>query len=291
MNSFYVTLPSDSSMDIFPSNTQCCFKVKLPQILRLQKEFWEVALVEMIIPSQIANVLNDEAYFDIVILDKSLYNDVMELPSKDFHEVHNTQVPFSAILRFEFLPGSYSSPSKLLDTIDDIIQKQFGELFEKKSRVFGVKYSKVGSQPKLVTRKIKNIGLRFSPGLYFKLGGADVVHEHANTMFPYRKAHNFAYNSNLDIGFNQLFIYSNVVEYTIVGHIQAPILRVVPYRSINKKLDSHHIHHEFLNSHYIPVSKSEFDILEINIRGDTGKPVQFVGGKSMVKLHFRKRKQ
>ena len=57
----------------------------------------------------------------------------------------------------------------------------------------------------------------------------------------------------------------------------------------NKKEESNHSHEEFLNLHYVPISKSSFDEIGINIRGDTGQTVHFVGGKSMVKLHFRKK--
>ena len=45
MNSFFLTLPSDSSMCMFPSNTQCCFKIHLPKTIHIDKEDWEVALV------------------------------------------------------------------------------------------------------------------------------------------------------------------------------------------------------------------------------------------------------
>ena len=36
-----------------------------------------------------------------------------------------------------------------------------------------------------------------------------------------------------------------------------------------------------------PVSVNSIDTLEINIRDDTGKPIQFEAGKVLVKLHFQ----
>ena len=82
MNSFYLTLPSDSSMDIYPTNTQCCFKVKLPQKIQLDKDQWEVAIVEMIVPAQFANIDENDSYFDI-ISNNSLFNeDVTAIPKK-----------------------------------------------------------------------------------------------------------------------------------------------------------------------------------------------------------------
>ena len=43
---FFITLPSNSCVEIFPSNTVANFKVKLPETVSLTGD-WEVALVEM----------------------------------------------------------------------------------------------------------------------------------------------------------------------------------------------------------------------------------------------------
>ena len=51
MNSFFLTLPSDSSIGMFPNNTQCCFKIHLPKTIHIDKEEWEVALVQLITPT------------------------------------------------------------------------------------------------------------------------------------------------------------------------------------------------------------------------------------------------
>ena len=49
MMAFYVTLPSNSSMDVFPENTLSNYRVKLPTSLQLSGE-WEVGLVEIAYP-------------------------------------------------------------------------------------------------------------------------------------------------------------------------------------------------------------------------------------------------
>ena len=43
----YVTLPSNSSMDIYPENKASSFKVSLPETLQVDPEYWEVALKEI----------------------------------------------------------------------------------------------------------------------------------------------------------------------------------------------------------------------------------------------------
>ena len=46
MNNFYLTLLSDSSLSTFSKNTQCDFKVKLDHSIQIEKDNWEVGLVE-----------------------------------------------------------------------------------------------------------------------------------------------------------------------------------------------------------------------------------------------------
>ena len=47
MDEFYLSLLSDSSMDIFPKNKQFSFTTKLNHPIQVQKEQWVVALVEI----------------------------------------------------------------------------------------------------------------------------------------------------------------------------------------------------------------------------------------------------
>lgn len=58
---FYVTLPSNACMEVFPNNTQSHFTTKLSTPIMLKGE-WEVGLVEAIIP---------RSYFNITLLNNS----------------------------------------------------------------------------------------------------------------------------------------------------------------------------------------------------------------------------
>jgi len=51
---FYFTLPSNSSMNYYPSNTVARYTTKLPQVTELDGD-WEVALTEISIPAQLPN--------------------------------------------------------------------------------------------------------------------------------------------------------------------------------------------------------------------------------------------
>ena len=63
MDEFYLSLLSDSSMDIFPKNKQFSFTTKLNHPIQVQKEQWVVALVEIMTPLKAYNISHNSNYF------------------------------------------------------------------------------------------------------------------------------------------------------------------------------------------------------------------------------------
>ncbi len=87
-------------------------------------------------------------------------------------------------------------------------------------------------------------------------------------------------------GFSALYIYSDVVRNRIVGDTMAPLLRVVPLEK-NKKLSVNWV--RFQHIQYLPVNKTQSDVIEVNIRRDNGDVVPFENGKVVLTLHFKKK--
>lgn len=56
ISDFYITLPSNSSIEHFPENTQSCFLTKLSAPLVVVGDDWEVGLTEIFIPKTWYNV-------------------------------------------------------------------------------------------------------------------------------------------------------------------------------------------------------------------------------------------
>jgi len=54
---FYLTLPSNASMQLYPNNTAAQYTIKLPRPINLDGGGWEVALTELSIPSIFDNVV------------------------------------------------------------------------------------------------------------------------------------------------------------------------------------------------------------------------------------------
>ncbi len=88
------------------------------------------------------------------------------------------------------------------------------------------------------------------------------------------------------VGFYSLYVYCSLVEPQIVGNVMAPLIRSVHingnYGDIIEKL--------YQTPHYVPVVAKEVDRIEIDIKGDDNQSVPFQFGKTVVKLHFRKKR-
>ena len=67
MSDFYLTLPSDSSMDYFPDNTMTEFRVKLPHTIHLSGD-WEVGLAEISYPVNWSNIPAVEEHFRYTLM-------------------------------------------------------------------------------------------------------------------------------------------------------------------------------------------------------------------------------
>lgn len=73
----------------------------------------------------------------------------------------------------------------------------------------------------------------------------------------------------------------------MVGDAMEPLFRAIP---VGGK-DNYWAIERYGNPHYIPLQKSTFGTIEIEICNDLGKDVKFQHGRTLVELHFRLRKR
>ena len=70
MKDFYLTLLSDSSLNMFPDNKQSEFTVRLDHPIHIEDERWEVALVEIATPSEVLSITEQNNFFFLTFLDQ-----------------------------------------------------------------------------------------------------------------------------------------------------------------------------------------------------------------------------
>ena len=89
----------------------------------------------------------------------------------------------------------------------------------------------------------------------------------------------------LDRNIHHFYLYTNIVMPTHVGGAQVPLLRYIP---ITNAEYGQTLFIEWNNLTYLPVSVSELSQVELALYDDTGEPVNFTEGRTVVTLHFRK---
>ncbi|GBN79990.1 hypothetical protein AVEN_183682-1 [Araneus ventricosus] len=124
-----------------------------------------------------------------------------------------------------------------------------------------------GATLKLSDRLSENLG--FVPG---EVLGENVVRD---TTLAIESP--FIADPNVDLYL--LYIYTDIIQPEMVGGVFAPLLRIMTV----KGKDGDMIHEIFDRPHYCPVSRKNFQSIEIVIRTHTGRFVSFDRGKLTVK--------
>jgi hypothetical protein len=89
---------------------------------------------------------------------------------------------------------------------------------------------------------------------------------------------------DLQAGIHALYVYCDLLQFTHVGDIKAPLLQVV--NSGGEAGDV--ITRYYERPRYIPLQKKNFDSIQILIRDDLGEKIPFETGKVLLTLHFRR---
>jgi len=259
MSRFVLTLPSNSFMDHFPHNTAARYTTKLVETLELEGA-WEVGLLEIASPSSIENVSEDQCYYTIFFKPGNSYA-IVRVPA-----------------------GLYKKGNLLVDALHDAQRKQL--------RKIGVMADgaplKVTFRPPFASRMGMRVELsddvssfEFSPDLAGILGfDADVKYSGHEPIWGQRAVDMYG-------SLGLLYVYCDLAEYVLVGDTKAPVLRIV-----DRPSDIKGIEHRIMNPvQYVPLQKKCFDTVTVSIMLDSGTPVPFLAGKTVVVLEFRRAMQ
>lgn len=287
---FYLTLLSDGCLDLFPKNRQSSFTVKLDHPIELKKEEWEVALTEIVTPTEILNINDTNNYFYFVTsgMTKSIeFEEVTKIPCvRECPDLdHGAKWPVS------ISPGTFYSRKHLINAIGDAFQNKFEEKLSRKGIAVNFGYGSHSKRFKFSimstdeydpkTKTIQSLYFIFPPGMGTILG---LEEKYFNKPIQSNEG-TFKYAIDVKTQNNRFYVYSDLASYTFLANIMSPILRVIPFEPQDNNIN---FHKEFLNLHYVPLGKSYIDQVYITIKGDTGEDISFVTGKTLVKLHLRK---
>ena len=244
---FYITLPSDSSLSIYPDNNPCSFKTKLCTPLHLKGQ-WEVALSEISYTHSFYNIWDE--------------NNMVFIRDGTSRVISQFRIP----------EGYYKNTLQLTNAIKNGIRSTNQSILEH------IDLREDNLSRKCIVRIDNNCEL--------------VLHRHVAKLLGFQNYQTLAKDqtSQLPIDLNRdmhvFYLYTDLIQPTVVGHDVVPLLHTVDV-SHNKIGDV--ITKSYSTPHYIAVRSNDIDEVEININTSSGKPVHFIGGIAIVKLHFRRR--
>lgn len=248
---FYTVFPSNASTDVFPSNKQHSFRIKIPSSLPFFKGDWVVGLTEIQFPALWQNLIHGY----IIV------------------KYQNGDNP----LKCELHDGTYTTIEELLTEIKYALQS--AQLQDDIVMKFDQIRNRVILQ---VKDRAPGFGIGFSQNLLNMLGFTKTENEFYSAGTYVEKA------ADITEGFSALYIYSDIVQNRIVGDTMASLVRVVPIEQ-KRLINSSGVNWVwFQHIQYIPVNKTYTDTVEINIRRDNGDIVPFESGKVVLTLHFKK---
>ena len=269
-----ITLPSNSSMDIYPENKLSYYMVHLPKEINLSGS-WELGLSEILYPNSWYNIDTNKCYIFYLrgavqffaVLPAGYYQQPQYVVRQIFHEmkrmfqVRNKTLVSEGVLTkpIDFLFDLTYNPQTQRTTVS-IQHKNGAPTVEREGSM----------QP--------DVTVTFSDQLAFLLGFEKKYY----TEIGEYTSENVA---NVDT-VNAIYVYCDVIEHRTVGHTLAPLLTVLPVTGksgayVSKRYDKIQYH---------PVLKKNFSDIHISLRDDQAKRIRFRKGKVIVTLHLRPRK-
>ncbi len=270
-DNFYLTIPSNSYD--FKTNTTSEFRVNLPNPIDLDGP-WELALVGLQYPFSWNNVKGGlhPVYPDNWILI------TLAQPNPYKYEHH---------IEVDIAPAYYSDVHSLIGAIRTALE-DWRPLYGGKSMHSSflpdhcqIMYDEISKrmQVKLDTKVIK--GLICSKTIQSLLGFG------GRRSFAFiHRSKTGSYPPDLSDAFQTLYLYCDLIQPQIVGDCLAPLLRTVPIAGSHGGT----VGEVFLDPHYLPLRCNTFDSIQISIKDDSNFPIKFYFGKSIVKLHLRRKR-
>ena len=266
MNKFYVVLPSDSSMDVYPQNKVSHFKVNLTTMMNLDPDKWEVALQEIQFNHSWYNIRKGKN------LITKYYNSVTPEETKKLFEMADVEYIHESK---EYMSRVIPIPEGHYENVQDIIK---------------LLQNQEDGDPRPTTYSYddttKRVTILNSTNCIIDLENTDIatcLGFSPRTYIVDKKVESFAI-SKLNMH-DSVYVYTDIIENQNVGDYMVPLLRVVPVRSKFGELNW--IHYD--QPHYLNLSRGNITSIEINIKDELGNFISFEFGKAIVTLVFRKK--
>lgn len=279
-NSFYITLPSNASMDVYPDNTLASYTTKLAQRISLIEDDWEVGLTEIQYPTLFSNVNASNVWLRVGYYNKDDTSFTLE------DGVYDTMENLAQALNSSSGGGCIfeyrKNVNRIITNVDILTVNKVKYVIISPSLAAILGYTLPSEMENFLSYALYND---------FQPNKADSGYLQEQIKMHLRLETNIALMAKYPINLEfekpaHMYLYSDIVAPNFLGDKLAPLLRIVRIEN-NPSIN---IEKTFSEPYYIPVLKRNFETVEIHIKDDTGNAIPFLSGKLNVRLHFRRNK-
>jgi len=273
-NGFYVTLPCNASLSVYPENRISSYKTRLASPINLKGK-WEVALVEIEYPRSWYSFSDNDGLFILHTAPTPSQAHANKPGEKLFKELSG----FTVSRKIQIDGGYYNNLRELTRTINNVLTPSAVLTHDAlKNKVY------------LLARP--NIALSFFGKLATILGmkpddpfGRSAYHQDAD--FTTSQITYAPHQTDIRAGFYTMYVYTDIIQYQSVGDSYVPLLRCVHITGENNEIVSV----RYDKPHYASINKEFITDITIELKDDQNREIPFSYGKVVVKLHFKPVKQ
>ena len=245
---FYITLPSESSKDLFPENNPSEYIVRLPHWIQLKGE-WEIGLHSIAYTQW--NIIHH--------LDGTI--------SYTYPDNGTTKTGTGGKTR-----KHYSSVDEYVSGINESLEE---------SRVNNEIEFTIDLNGKVTVSLATGYKVRLRREQAIVLGFMNF--EDSAETYDVKDTDTGLYKANLYRETN-ILVYCNIVQPQIVGDRLIPLVAIVPYQ---KTTETYETFYAVENIHYIPVQTKAFQNIKVHLRSSTEEPIPFEHGRAAITLHLK----
>ena len=216
---FYLTLPSNASLDVFPNNKTTEYHVQLPQAVNLEGD-WEVGVYSLSYPHTWYTLRNTNT---------------------DTHFYCNDGSGFYSMTEMDY--GFYGSIQEFITDINAALKKEVGD-----DSIYFTYSTKTGKVTCHLTKPGHRVFIAGRISLILGYAGKETIIDVTKGA-----AQESPYVADLSF-FSSIFTYCNIVEAQMVGNVNARLIKTVPVEGTHGDI----ITKTFTNIQYVPVETKSF---------------------------------
>lgn len=259
-NEFVVVVNSSSCTNLFPTNSNTNFRIRLPHRLQLGRD-WRVALGDISFSNALYTINKEQSIFIVI----------QGCDSKEIEEREPHEDDQHFVVKLE--PGIYQTIDELLIAINNEVRSSFLLVSQSKFPLFS-----------LDSRGV----VRISTG-FVTIADHDVRRIYVKSLNPSLRQilgterYGFPY---LHACHTNIYCYSNIVNPRVVGNVTVPLLRQVDTK-IHEPYGTQ-VHQIFRKPLFCELSTYEIDEIEVQLLDDTGVPPVIQFGNVILTLIFKR---